>query len=522
MVEENLITKEDAILKINPNSIEQLLHPQLDPDQKKNNIAKGLPASPGAVSGKIVFSADHAVTLRDNGEAVILVRHETSPEDVHGMEASKGILTALGGMTSHAAVVARGMGKCCIAGCAELKINYQEKKVSISQGHKNIELNEGDVITLDGNTGDIFLGEISTIESTQDKNFQTIMEWCHQIKTMDVRCNADTPKDCKVAVDFGAQGVGLCRTEHMFFDPQRIEQVRAMILASNFNDRDKALKNIKPMQKNDFLKIFKVMNEKAVTIRLLDPPLHEFLPHDNKGLKDLADKLNLNFNDLSLQAKSLEEVNPMLGHRGCRLGLSFPEIYNMQAEAIFEAFKEAWELGIKPKVEVMIPLICSELELTMLIKNVKEVLNKTITNKEILSNIKIGTMIELPRACLIADKIAPHVDFISFGTNDLTQTTLGLSRDDSGKFIGDYIKLKIFNHDPFASIDVNGVGELVKIAVEKVKPSKIKVGVCGEHGGDPESINFFSKLNFDYVSCSPYRVPVAILACAQAKLKKSK
>lgn len=523
MVNDGLIDKKQALLRINPYSLDQLLHPRLDPDAKGIPIAKGLPASPGAVCGQVIFSSEKACELF--GKDIILVRHETSPEDVQGMDASKGILTALGGMTSHAAVVARGMGKCCVAGCADLKIDYNSASFSVNKNGEDVVVKEGDLITLDGNTGEIFLGRIPTSQSSQDENFKVVMGWTDEFRKLGIRTNADTPTDAKVALSFGAEGIGLCRTEHMFFEPDRIEAVRQMILAESAGERAAALEKILPMQRGDFVDLFKTMNGLPVTIRLLDPPLHEFLPHKESDIASLAEKLGTSPQRLMIKTRNLEEMNPMLGHRGCRLAISFPEIYLMQTRAICEAMIEATPLTVHNiEAEIMIPLVADPLELAILREKISQLVKSIFKSDDNHHHIQIGTMLELPRACLLADEIAEHADFISFGTNDLTQTTYGLSRDDSGKFLPEYLDHKIFPQDPFVSVDQKGVGALVKMAIDKAKATKstIKTGVCGEHGGDPSSINFFHSLKLDYVSCSPYRVPAARLAAAQAALNDLK
>lgn len=530
MVGEGLITKEEAILRIDPYGIDQLLHPRLDPKKKGNAIAKGLPASPGAVSGAVVFHSSDAEKQKAAGKRVILVRHETSPEDIQGMDAAVGILTALGGMTSHAAVVARGMGKSCIAGCADIHIDYKNRvfvvtREATSKEIEKISIKEGDIITLDANTGEVFLGEIPTITSTLDKDFETLMSWADGVRRMKVRANADTPHDARVARQFGAEGIGLCRTEHMFFEPDRIDAVRAMILSDTAEERARALESIYPMQKQDFIGLFREMKGLPVTIRLLDPPLHEFLPHTEVDIVNLAAKLKTSTEKLLNKARSLKETNPMLGHRGCRLGISFPEIYEMQARAIVEAVIEAARLTQEPVLaEIMIPLIFEKKELLQLRDRIETIANEAIADPSLRQKLQIGTMIEIPRAALLADQIAECAEFFSFGTNDLTQMTLGLSRDDSGRFLPEYVDSGILKGDPFASIDVDGVGQLVKMATEKGRLTrpKLKTGVCGEHGGDPRSIEFFNSIGLDYVSCSPFRVPAARLSAAQASLRQLK
>lgn len=529
MVSEKMISTETAVLRVDPYSLDQLLHPRLDPKKKGKAIAKGLPASPGAVSGKVVFSSNDAETQKAKGERVILVRHETSPEDIHGMDAAVGILTSLGGMTSHAAVVARGMGKSCIAGCAEIQIDYKGKRLVAERDGIKTEIKEGEVITIDANTGEVFKGEIPTITSTLDSDFAQLMVWADGFRRMRVRSNADTPHDARVARQFGAEGIGLCRTEHMFFEPDRIDAVRAMILADSVEERSAALNLILPMQRQDFVGIFREMRGLPVTIRLLDPPLHEFLPHSDNDITNLANKLRVSTEVLMQKAKALHETNPMLGHRGCRLGISFPEIYEMQARAIAEAVIEAARATQEPvQAEIMIPLVFERKELVYLRDRieqvVKEIFEASGQSKLMGQTLSIGTMIEIPRAALTAGEIAEAADFFSFGTNDLTQMTLGLSRDDSGRFLTEYIDTGILKNDPFASIDTVGVGELVRLAADRGRAKKpsLKTGVCGEHGGDPRSIEFFNQCGLDYVSCSPFRVPAARLSAAQAALKAKK
>ena len=518
MVKEKLISKKNAIMKIDPNSLDTLLHPTLDEKSKINIIAKGLPASPGAATGKVVFSSSEAERLNEMMQDTILVRVETSPEDIHGMHAAKGILTSRGGMTSHAAVVARGMGRPCVSGSSEIDINYDRKIFKT----KSIEIKEGDLITIDGSTGRIIQGEVPKIKPEISGDFSKLMGWADDFRKLKVRTNSETPLDTKTAKDFGAEGIGLCRTEHMFFDEERILSVREMILSKTKEDRNKALEKLLPHQKNDFVEIFKIMSNLPVTVRLLDPPLHEFLPKTEKEINEIANKLKLSLKVIKGRINELHEQNPMLGHRGCRLGISFPEIYEMQCRAIFEALSELEKKKIKAAFpEIMIPLVSTEAEIkimkNLVIRTAKKVQNQNKTKIKFL----VGTMIELPRAAIKATDIAKHAEFFSFGTNDLTQTTFGISRDDSGKFLNDYIENKIFDIDPFISID-EGVGDLIKIASEKGRKQNknIKLGICGEHGGDPKSIFFCSEVGLDYVSCSPYRVPVARLAAAQAQLKK--
>jgi len=521
MVKEKLITNKEALLRVDPNTLDALLHPTLDEKAEKKIIASGLPASPGAASGKVTFSADEAERLKEQMQDTILVRFETSPEDINGMHAAKGILTARGGMTSHAAVVARGMGKPCVSGSSEIKIDY-EKKIFKSG---TFEVKEGDMITIDGGSGKVMLGKVPTVKPDISGDFSKMMNWADKFRKLKVRTNSETPADTKIARDFGAEGIGLCRTEHMFFDEKRIISVRQMILSKTLDDRKSALAKLLPYQKNDFFEIFKIMSSLPVTVRLLDPPLHEFLPKTDKDIGDVARELNMSNNDIKSRIVELHEQNPMLGHRGCRLGISFPEIYQMQCTAIFEALIECKRKKIKSVIpEIMIPLVSTAVE----IKILKNLVDKTAAEIQKKHSIKIkyyvGTMIELPRAAIRAKDIARHADFFSFGTNDLTQTTFGISRDDSGKFLNDYVENKIFNKDPFVSIDERGVGELIRIATERGRLEKksLKLGICGEHGGDPASIEFCEKAKLNYVSCSPYRVPIARLSAAQAYLKKKK
>ena len=519
MVKEKLISKKEAVLRIDPNTLDTLLHPTLDKKVNKKIIASGLPASPGAASGKVVFSADEAERLNEMMQNSILVRTETSPEDINGMHAAKGILTSRGGMTSHAAVVARGMGRPCVSGSTEINIDYVNKIFRAG----NVTVKEGDIITIDGSSGEIISGEVPTVKPEMSGDFSTLMSWADSFRKLKVRTNSETPVDTKTAREFGAEGIGLCRTEHMFFDEERIVSVRQMILSKTTEDREEALKKLLPYQKNDFVEIFKIMNGLPVTVRLLDPPLHEFLPKTDKDIDDIAKELNLTEKDIKFRIVELHEQNPMLGHRGCRLGISFPEIYHMQCEAIFEALAECKKQKVKLVIpEIMIPLISTATEIKIL-RNLVEKTAKEVQKKHSIKiKYYVGTMIELPRAALRAKDIAKFADFFSFGTNDLTQTTFGISRDDSGKFLNDYVENKIFNKDPFVSIDERGVGELIKIAAERGKKQKksLKLGICGEHGGDPSSVKFFAEVGLDYVSCSPYRVPVARLAAAQANLYK--
>lgn len=515
MVGEGLITKEEALLQIDPKQLNQLLHPQIKQSAARTVIAKGLPASPGAACGKIVFTSEEALEMAEKNEKVILVRKETSPEDISGMHISQGILTARGGMTSHAAVVCRGMGKCCVSGCSEIAVNVSAKKLIIG----DIVLNEGDVITLDGSSGEVILGEMEMQEPSLAGDFRTIMEWADAVRSLKVRTNADTPHDCKVAIDFGAEGVGLCRTEHMFFEEDRIHMVRQMILSKNEEERVAPLVKLQEVQKGDFKGIFEVMGSRPVTVRLLDPPLHEFLPEGEGQIQELADDFKMTVNELHGVIDRLREINPMLGHRGCRLGITYPDIYMMQVRAICEAAMEVSAAGEKVDVEIEVPLVGHVNELAFLRKTIQKTIDSY--GSAVNFHYKIGTMIEIPRACLTANEIAPEADFFSFGTNDLTQMTYGYSRDDLGSFVPKYLDLGILERDPMASIDQKGVGALMQICIElgrKVKPD-LEVGICGEHGGDPESVEFCHKIGLNFVSCSPYRVPIAKLAAAQAVLK---
>ncbi|MFN7613291.1 MAG: pyruvate, phosphate dikinase [Alphaproteobacteria bacterium] len=520
MVSEKLITKEEALLRIDPASLDQLLHPALDPNAKKQVIAKGLPASPGAASGRVVFTAEDAEHRAAINEKVILVRIETSPEDIHGMHAAKGILTARGGMTSHAAVVARGMGKCCVSGAGELRINYARKEFIAS----GLTVREGDLITLNGSTGEVMLGEVPTIEPSLSGDFATVIAWADAVRTLKVRTNAETPHDAETARNFVAEGIGLCRTEHMFFAADRITAVREMIVAETRKARETALAKLLPMQRRDFVEIFRIMDGLPVTIRLLDPPLHEFLPHTEEEMQQVADAAHIPLDLVKYRATQLHESNPMLGHRGCRLGVTFPEIYAMQARAIFEAAAEVQKEGKRVLPEVMIPLVMTRRELTMMKAVIDEVASEISKSTGTDIRYQVGTMIELPRAALRAGEIAEDAEFFSFGTNDLTQTTLGISRDDAASFIEDYKRKAVIEQDPFVTLDQEGVGELIKLATERGRKTRptLKLGICGEHGGDPASIHFCHRAGLDYVSCSPYRVPVARLAAAQAALKATK
>ena len=520
MVKEKLITKKQAVLRIDPNSLDTLLHPTLDEKSEIKVIANGLPASPGAASGKVVFTSEEAERLNNMMQDTILVRVETSPEDIQGMHAAKGILTARGGMTSHAAVVARGMGRPCVSGSSEIVIDYEKKTFKTS----DLEVKEGDVITIDGSSGRIISGNVPTVKPEISGDFSKLMSWADTMRKLKVRANSETPIDTKTARDFGAEGIGLCRTEHMFFDEERILSVREMILSKTKEDRAKALIKLLPHQKKDFMKIFKIMNGLPVTVRLLDPPLHEFLPNSDKEILEVANVVGVDIKEVKTRISELHEQNPMLGHRGCRLGISYPEIYEMQCRAIFEALVELKNKKIKTAFpEIMIPLVSTEAEIKIMKELVQNVAKKVQEESKIKLDYMVGTMIELPRAAIKAKDIAKHAEFFSFGTNDLTQTTFGISRDDSGKFLNDYIENKIFSVDPFVSID-EGVEDLIEIAVSKGKKQNknIKLGICGEHGGDPKSISFCSKVGLNYVSCSPYRVPIARLAAAQAEINKKK
>jgi len=526
MVQEGLIDKETAIMRIQPNQLDHLLHPRFDIKVKNeminkgNLLAKGLPASPGAAVGKVVFFADDAVEWKERNEDVILVRLETSPEDIGGMDAAKGILTVRGGMTSHAAVVARGMGKCCIAGCGELNIDYDNRQLRV--GDKIIK--EGDYISLDGSTGEVVAGKVKTIAPKLSGNFAILMQWADDIRKLGVKTNADTPKDAKVAREFGAEGIGLCRTEHMFFQGDRIDYVRAMILADDEQERIKPLQELKKMQIQDFKAILEAMEGLPVTIRLLDPPLHEFLPqpNDEKEISKIAKIFGKNPDDVKNKITQLHEVNPMLGHRGCRLGITFPDIYEMQVQAIIEAACELKKKGIDARPEIMIPLIGNVKEYIPLDKRAREISNNIIKKYGVELHYLVGTMIEIPRACLVADKIAEYAEFFSFGTNDLTQMGCGFSRDDAGKFLKEYVDRGIYEKDPFQVLDQEGIGQLVEMGVKRGRKANehLEIGICGEHGGEPTSVEFCHKVGLDYVSCSPYRVPIARLASAQAVIKE--
>ena len=523
MVEEGLISKEDALLKVEASSLNQLLHKQLDNSSKKNAklLGRGLPASPGAGVGKVVFNAEDAyIWAEEKKEKVILVRTETSPEDIEGMNSSVGILTSRGGMTSHAAVVARGMGKCCVAGCSDLIVDDHKKVAEIN----GVVIREGDTISLDGSTGEIYQGALFLVEPGLSGDFGKLMKWADETRRLGVRTNADTPKDAETAFKFGAEGIGLCRTEHMFFEESRIKAVREMILSETKYEREKALFKILPMQRGDFYSLFKIMNGMPVTIRFLDPPLHEFLPKEAEKISELSREMNISVERLNAKIDELHEFNPMLGHRGCRLGITFPEITEMQSRAVFEAAADILKEGRNVSPEIMIPIVGHIKEFEHQKKIVDEIAIKVMQEKNIEIKYKVGTMVEVPRAAVTSDKLALQAEFFSFGTNDLTQMGCGFSRDDSAKFLKQYIELGIYQRDPFESIDKEGVGELMKIAIERARPVRpnIKLGICGEHGGDPETIEFCHKIGLSYVSCSPFRVPIARLAAAQAAIKEKK
>ena len=515
MAKEGLITRKDAIMRVDASALDQLLHPALDRSAPLEVLATGLPASPGAAVGRVVFSADEAEARARAGERVVLVRIETSPEDILGMHAAQGVLTARGGMTSHAAVVARGMGKCCVAGCGVLAIDYAAGEMRV--GDKVVRA--GDWLTIDGSTGDVILGELPTVVPELGDSFAELMKWSDRIRRLKIRTNADTPEDAEMARRFGAEGIGLCRTEHMFFDPERILAVREMILANDSASRQNALSKLLPMQRQDFKGLFRAMDGLPVTVRLLDPPLHEFLPHQDEEILVVAEALGLSVAELRAKLESLHEFNPMLGHRGCRLGVTFPEIYRMQVQAIVEAACEISAEGVKVRPEIMVPLVTHAGELSLLRDEIKQVISQVRScYPDSRVRPSVGTMIEVPRAALTADVIAEHADFFSFGTNDLTQMGYALSRDDAGSFLPTYVEKGVLEDDPFVSIDEEGIGQLVRMGTERGRATRprLKVGVCGEHGGDPQSVRFFAAVGIDYVSCSPYRVPVARLAAAQA------
>ena len=521
MVEEGLIDKETAVTRLEPQQIDQLLHPMFEAGElkKAKNVAKGLPASPGAASGHIYFTAEEATEAAAKGEKVLLVRAETSPEDLAGMVAAEGILTARGGMTSHAAVVARGMGKCCVAGCSEAKVDEAAKTLTFDSG---ASYKEGDVVSIDGSTGAVYDGAVKTVEPDVSGDFATLMKWADEIRTLKVRTNADNPRDAKQAVDFGCEGIGLCRTEHMFFEEERIPAIRRMIVAETAEERQEALEIIRPFQQGDFKEMYKVLEDRPMTVRLLDPPLHEFLPQTEAEIRELADTMDMSYEKLQDIVDDLHELNPMLGTRGCRLAVLYPEVAVMQTEAIIGAALEVKkECGFDIVPEIMIPLVGSAKELTFVKERVVETADKMIAESGIEMKYMVGTMIEIPRACLTADEIAKEAEFFSFGTNDLTRMTLGFSRDDTGKLLEYYVDKGIYDEDPFKTLDVNGVGKLIEMSVKLGKQARpnIKLGICGEHGGDPKTIDFCHKVGLSYVSCSPFRVPIARLAAAQAAIR---
>jgi len=517
MVEEGLIDKETAVMRIDPEQIDQLLHPTFDPKAEKKVVAKGLPASPGAATGRIIFHADDAEEWAERGEQVILVRIETSPEDIGGMDVAKGILTSRGGMTSHAAVVARGMGTCCVAGCGSLNIDYKSKEMKIG----DLVFKEGDWISLDGSQGEVIDGKVPTVTPELSEKFGKLMSWADKMRRLKVRTNADTPHDSDVARKFGAEGIGLCRTEHMFFEGDRIKAIREMILADDEAGRRKALEKLLPYQRDDFYGILKAMHDLPVTIRTLDPPLHEFLPHDDSNQQEMADEMGITLEEVKAKVDSLHEFNPMLGHRGCRLGITYPEITEMQARAIMEAACQLTKEGVKGYPEIMIPLIGTKAEFADQKAVVVKIADKVQKESGVNVNYMVGTMIEIPRAALTADEVAEEAEFFSFGTNDLTQMAFGYSRDDAGKFLAEYLDRGILTEDPFQVLDQTGVGQLVEMAVQKGRSTKkdLKIGICGEHGGEPKSVGFCHRIGMDYVSCSPYRVPIARLAAAQEALR---
>jgi pyruvate,orthophosphate dikinase len=520
LVAEGKITSEDAIRRIDPIKLDEVLHPTIDPKARPAAVAKGLPASPGAAIGKVVFTASAAAEWAQRGETVLLVRTDTSPEDIHGMKAAGGILTARGGMTSHSAVVARGMGKCCITACGALRIDAQRRQAQFLGGGKEVKIREGDILTLDGSTGEVYVGAVPLVPAELGAELGQLMQWVDSFRRLRVRTNADTPVDARTARAFGAEGIGLCRTEHMFFQPERILAVREMILAGDEAGRRAALAKILPMQRGDFAELFRVMDGLPVTIRLLDPPLHEFLPHAQAEIDEVANDLGRPSSAIAAKVAELTEANPMLGHRGCRLAITFPEIYEVQVRAIGEAAAEVASAGVVVHPEIMIPLVMVPDELRRLRELVAQAMDAALGEHRAKIPYTIGTMIELPRACVVADRIAEHADFFSFGTNDLTQTTFGLSRDDAGRFLPAYIERGVLSHDPFAVLDRDGVGALIELGVRGGRATKraLKVGICGEHGGEPSSIEFCHRAGFDYVSCSPFRVPIARVAAARAAL----
>jgi pyruvate,orthophosphate dikinase len=521
MVHEGMLSADEAVLRVDPSKLDELLHPMLDPKVDKRVIARGLPASPGAAVGKVVFHADEAEQMKQKGEKVVLVRVETSPEDIHGMTAAEGILTARGGMTSHAAVVARGMGKCCVAGAGSINVDYGKQQLSVNVEGKTVVVKRGDILSLDGGKGEVILGAVPMSAPALDDDYRTLMVWVDQRRTLRVRTNADTPTDAQTARNYGAEGIGLCRTEHMFFAEDKILAVRQMILADNVQERRRALDKILPMQKEDFVGIFRAMQGLPVTIRLLDPPLHEFLPTEPGQIEVVARELGVTPQAVSARVDALHEANPMLGHRGSRLAITNPEIYQTQVQAILSAAVECKQAGIDVQPEIMLPIIADPKELGIMRALVVKAADGVIKESGVKVDYSVGTMIELPRACVLADKIAVEADFFSFGTNDLTQTTLGVSRDDAARFLGDYVRLGIYSVDPFVAIDRDGVGALMRLGVERGRATKpkLKVGICGEHGGEPSSVVFCHEIGFDYVSCSPFRVPIARLAAAQAALR---
>jgi pyruvate,orthophosphate dikinase len=522
LVDEGMISKDEAVLRIEPAKLDELLHPTFDPNAPRQVLATGLPASPGAAVGKVVFSAEDAVAEAEKGEAVILVRIETSPEDVHGMSVAAGILTARGGMTSHAAVVARGMGRCCVAGCGALDIDYENERFTVGTNGDAVTVNRGDLISLDGSTGEVVLGEVPVVRGKLDSAFTTLMGWVDAARRLRVRTNADTPHDAAQAREYGAEGIGLCRTEHMFFEPDRILAVREMILAEDEAGRRRALAKILPIQRSDFEGIFRAMEGLPVTIRLLDPPLHEFLPHTQEDIEQVAADLGVDPATLARQNEALAEFNPMLGHRGVRLGITYPEIYETQVRAIMEAACNLQREGVRVLPEIMIPLVGIEDELVRMRELTIETAEAVIRETNVKVEYSVGTMIELPRACIIADQIAEHADFFSFGTNDLTQNTYGISRDDASHFLPDYVKQGVIEVDPFVRLDQEGVGGFMRIAIGKGRSTRpgLKMGICGEHGGEPSSVEFCHREGLDYVSCSPYRVPIARVAAAQAAIRE--
>jgi len=518
MVKEGLITKEEAIMRVDPKRVEQLLHPMVDPKAPKNVVAKGLPASPGAASGKVIFDSEEAAELAEKGERIILVRDETSPEDIKGMARSKGILTSRGGMTSHAAVVARGIGTPCVVGAEEIEVDYEKEEFRVG----DVTVKKGDIITIDGSTGEVIVGEVPTIDPEFFPEFSELLEWADEFRWIGVRANADTPSDAERARKFGAEGIGLARTEHMFFEGERIYAMQEMILAKTKEEREKALSKLLPMQREDFKGLFKAMDGFPVTIRLLDPPLHEFVPKTEEQIKELSERTGIPAEEIKAKAEALREANPMLGHRGCRLGITYPEITEMQVRAIFEAVCEAKKEGVKVYPEIMVPLVSIKKEIEIQKEIIDRIAREVMEETGIEIEYSVGTMIELPRAALTADEIAEVAEFFSFGTNDLTQTTFGFSRDDVGKFVPKYVELGLLKDDPFQVLDQRGVGQLVKVGVEKGRGTRpdLKVGICGEHGGEPTSVKFCHRVGMDYVSCSPFRVPVARLSAAQAVIEQ--